>query len=76
MEKVRLDELLLAFGWLGIISLVGVALRFALSRQIVSSYQIYGLRILGARSVWGTKDSWKGPYDIKAQVVISLSYLI
>jgi hypothetical protein len=32
MEKVRLDELLLAFGWLGIISLVGVALRFALSR--------------------------------------------
>jgi hypothetical protein len=32
MEKVRLDELLLAFGLLGIISLVGVALRFALSR--------------------------------------------
>ena len=69
MEKV-------SFGWLGIISLVGVALRFALSRQIVSSYQIHGLRILGARIVWGTKDSWKGPYDIKATVVISLSHLI
>jgi hypothetical protein len=39
-------------------------------------YQIYDFRILGERSVWGTKDSWKGPYDIKAQVVISLSYLI
>jgi hypothetical protein len=34
MEKVSFCELeiLLAFGWLGIISLVGVALRFALSR--------------------------------------------
>jgi hypothetical protein len=27
-------------------------------------------------SDWGTKDSWKGPYDIKAMVVISLSHLI
>jgi hypothetical protein len=26
--------------------------------------------------VWGMKDSWKGPYDIKAMVVISLSHLI
>jgi hypothetical protein len=56
--------------------LVGMALRFALSRQIVSSYQIYGLKILGARSVWGTKDSWKGPYNIKEMVVIFLSHLI
>jgi hypothetical protein len=32
MEKVSLDELFVAFGWLGIISLIGVALRFALSR--------------------------------------------
>jgi hypothetical protein len=62
--------------WLGIVSLVGVALRFSLSRLIVSSYQIHGLRILGERSVWGTKDSWKGPYDIKATIVISLSHLI
>ena len=83
MEKVSFCELGLALlvhelvlDWLGIINLVGVALRFALSRQIVSSYQIYGFRILGARSVWGTKDSWKGPYDIKAMVVISLSHLI
>ena len=29
-----------------------------------------------SQSVWGTKDSWKGPYDIKAMVVISLSHLI
>jgi hypothetical protein len=66
----------LVLDWLGIINLVGVALRFALSRYIVSSYQIYGFRILGEKSVWGTKDSWKGPYDIKAMVVISLSHLI
>jgi hypothetical protein len=26
--------------------------------------------------VWGTKESWKGPYDIKAMVVISLLHLI
>jgi hypothetical protein len=34
MEKVSLDSLsfCVAFGWLGIISLIGVALRFALSR--------------------------------------------
>ena len=62
--------------WLEIVSLVRVALRFSLSRQIVSRYQIHGLRILGARSVWGTKDSWKGPYDIKTMVVISLSRLM
>ena len=29
-----------------------------------------------SQSVWGTKDGWKGPYDIKAMVVISLSHLI
>jgi len=29
-----------------------------------------------SESVWGMKDSWKGPYDIKAMVVISLSHLI
>ena len=81
MEKVSLrwDELvgswLLFFG-LELFGLIRVALRLALLRQIVSSYQIYGFRILGARSVWGTKDSWKGPYDIKAMVVISLSHLI
>jgi hypothetical protein len=56
--------------WLGIISLLRVALRFSLSRYIVSSYQIYGFKIFGARSVWGTKDSRKGPCDIKAMVVI------
>ena len=28
------------------------------------------------QSVWETKDSWKGPYDIKAMVVISHSHLI
>ena len=39
-------------------------------------YHIHGFRILGARSVWGTKDSWKGTYDIKENVVISLSHLI
>jgi hypothetical protein len=38
-------------------------------------YHIYALRILGV-GVWGIKDSWKGPYDIKAMVVISLSHLI
>ena len=27
-------------------------------------------------SVWGMKESWKGPYDIKAMVVIYLSHLI
>jgi hypothetical protein len=71
MEKVRLEELGLALFvlWLGIISLIRVDLRFALSRHIVSSYQIYDLRIFGARSVWGTKDSRKGPCDIKAMVV-------
>ena len=26
--------------------------------------------------LWGMKDSWKGPYDIKAMIVISLSHLI
>jgi hypothetical protein len=75
MEKVSLLALV-SFGAFGIISLARVALRFVLSRYIVSSYQIHGLRILGARSVWGTKDSWKGPYEIKAMVVISLSHLI
>jgi hypothetical protein len=65
-----------AFGWLGIISLVGVALRFAFVKIDCEYYQIYALRILGVRSVWGMKDSWKGPYDIKAMVVISLSHLI
>jgi hypothetical protein len=29
-----------------------------------------------SESVWGMKDNWKGPYDIKAMVVISLSHLI
>jgi hypothetical protein len=26
--------------------------------------------------VWVMKENWKGPYDIKAMVVISLSHLI
>jgi hypothetical protein len=39
-------------------------------------YQIDALRILGVGSVWGMKGSWKGSYDIKAMVVISLSHLI
>ena len=78
MEKVSFGQLGLALLILELVSfgLVRVSLRFSLSRQIVSSYQIYGLRILGEKSVWGTKDSWKGPYDIKAMVVISLSHLI
>jgi hypothetical protein len=56
--------------------LVGVALSFAFVKIDCEYYQIYALRILGERSVWGTQDSWKGPYDIKAMVVISLSHLI
>ena len=80
MEKVSFCELELGLAllFLELVSfgLVRVALRFSLSRQIVSGYQIHGFRILGKRSVWGKKDIWKGPYDIKAMVVISLSHLI
>jgi hypothetical protein len=42
----------------------------------VSAQTIPMLRIGNFGSVWGMKDSWKGPYDIKAMVVISLSHLI
>jgi hypothetical protein len=59
MEKVSLI-------WLEIVSLVRFALSFVLPRYIVSSYQIHGLRILGARSVWEARNRWKEPYDIKA----------
>jgi hypothetical protein len=76
MEKGFWFLSFVSFGWLGMIILVRAALRFALSRLIVSSYQIHSLRILGARSVWGMKDNWKETYDIKAMVVISLSHLI
>ena len=53
-----------------------LALRLALSRQIVSSYQIHGLRILGARSVWEARNCWKEPYDIKASGCNLSSYYL
>jgi hypothetical protein len=50
MEKVSLLVLeLVSFGWLGIISLVGVALRFAFVKIDCEYYQIYALRILGVK---------------------------
>ena len=57
MEKVSLVLELVSFGWLGIISLVGVTLRFAFVKIDCEYYQIYALKILGARSVWGMKDN-------------------
>jgi hypothetical protein len=44
MEKVSFS-----FGWLGIISLVGVALRFAFVNIDCEYYQICALRILGVK---------------------------
>jgi hypothetical protein len=62
--------------WLGIISLVGVALRFAFVKIDCEQLSNLWSQNSWSQSVWGMKDSWKGPYDIKAMVVISLSHLI
>ena len=72
MEKVSFGQLLLAWnyqlGWSGFeILFVNIDCEQLSDPQSQISW---------SESVWGTKDSWKGPYDIKAMVVISLSHLI
>jgi hypothetical protein len=66
----------------------GLAWLLALVSLVSLSFEIFFVKIdceqlsdlwsqnSWSQSVWGTKDSWKGPYDIKAMVVISLSHLI
>ena len=85
MEKVSFGQLLSFWLALGLLGLAWIGQSFGdfqlgqMSHFVkidCEYYQIFALRILGSRSVWGMKDSWKGPYDIKAMVVISLSHLI
>ena len=80
MEKASFGS----FGDLGLTKLV-LAWNYQLGQ---SGFEIFFVKIdcewlldpcsqnFWSESVWGMKESWKGPYDIKAMVVISLSHLI
>ena len=83
MEKVSLslDELvgsrfMVMVLWLGIIWLDQSGFEICFVKIDCEQLSDLWFQNSWSQSVLGTKDSWKGLYDIKAMVVISLSHLI